>query len=226
MYIVIGGAGLFGLTLAEQLVSHHHDVLIVDPDPAACEYAQVEIGCMVHQGSATSPRVLESIGMRRADAAVGMMRHDAENLSFILLAKHYGVKRRMARMREREYEKPYILAGATVIASSIDPVIGQLMTAIEYPAIRSLMRIGKGDMEVFELKLPDDAAIAGWDVQTVAKHPDFPPGCNFVAVQAPEGAYQVARGDTVLVPGSLVILFALERDLQPLINLFSAPHLG
>jgi trk system potassium uptake protein TrkA len=226
MYIVIGGAGLFGLTLAEQLVAHHHDVLIVDPDPAACEFAQVEIGCMVHQDNATNPRALETVGIRRADAAVGMMRLDADNLAFILLAKHYGVKRRLVRMRERDYEKPYILAGATVVASSVDPVIGQLMTAIEYPAIRSLMRIGRGDMEVFELLVPDDAAIAGWDVQAVARHPEFPPGCNFVAVQAPEGPYQVARGDTVLHAGSLVILFALERDLQPLINLFSAPRLG
>jgi trk system potassium uptake protein TrkA len=226
MYIVIGGAGLYGLTLAEQLVAHHHDVLIIDPDPNACEYAQVEIGCMVSNGSATNPRTLESVGIRRADAAVGMMRRDAENLSFILLAKHYGVKRRLVRMRKRDYEKPFLLAGATVIANSVDPVVGQLLTAIEYPAIRSLMRIGKGDMEVFELLVPDDAAIAGWDVQTVARHADFPSGCNFVALQDPDGAYQVARGDTILQPGSLVILFALERHLQPLINLFSAPRLG
>ncbi len=225
MYIVIGGAGLYGLTLAEQLVARHHDVLIVDPDPVACDYAQVEIGCMVQRSSATSPKILESVGIRRADAAVGMMREDADNLSFILLAKHYGVKRRLVRMREREYEKPFILAGATVIANSVDPVVGQVLTAIEFPAIRSLMRIGKGDMEVFEIRVPDDAAVSGWDIRTVAAHPTFPSGCNFVAVQAPDGPYQVARGDTVLQAGSLVILFALERDLQPLINLFSAPGL-
>ncbi|MBC7544125.1 MAG: TrkA family potassium uptake protein [Candidatus Sericytochromatia bacterium] len=225
MYIVIGGAGLLGLTLAEQLVNHHHDVLIIDPDPAACEYAQVEIGCMVHQSSATSPKALESVGIRRADAAVGMMREDSANLSFILLAKHYGVKRRLVRMRERDYEKPYLLAGATVIASSVDPVVGQLLTAIEFPAIRSLMRIGKGDMEVFELRVPEDSLVSGWDIRTVAAHAEFPAGCNFVAVHHPEGPYQVARGDTVLHPGSLVILFALEHDLQPLINLFSAPRL-
>lgn len=226
MYVIIGGAGLFGLALAEQLVAHHHDVLIIDPDAQACEYAQIEIGCMVQQGSATSPKVLESVGIRRAGVVAAMMRNDADNLSFILLAKNYGVKRRLARLREREYEKPYMIAGATHIISSVDPVVGQLMTAIEYPAIKSLMRIGKGDMEVFEVSIPEDAALAGMDVRTVVKHPMFPPGCNFVALQDPGGDYQVARGDSVIMPGSDVILFAVERDLQPLIELLTAPRLG
>ena len=97
MYIVIAGGGLMGLSLAEHLVAHQHDVLVIDPDPAVCEYAQVEIGTMVHVGSATSAKTLEAVGLRRADIAVSMMRNDADNLAFILLAKSYGVERRLVR---------------------------------------------------------------------------------------------------------------------------------
>ena len=226
MYVVIAGAGLFGLTLAQQLVGHRYDVQVIDPDPDSCAYARLEIGCMACQGNAMSMKVLEGIGMRRADVAVGMMRQDSDNLSFLLLAQHFGVPRRLARVREPEFAEPYRLAGATAVADSVEPVIRQMMTAIEFPTINRLMPIGKGNMDVFELDVPANAAVAGWDVRTIANHPRFPSGCNFVAVQSPDGNYEVARGDTVIRAGGKVVMFAFANDVQAAVDLLAATQLA
>ena len=78
MYIVITGGGLTGTSLAERLIANKHDVLVIDPDPTVCDYLQVELGAMVHVSSATSPRTLDTIGLRRADIAVAMMRNDVD----------------------------------------------------------------------------------------------------------------------------------------------------
>jgi trk system potassium uptake protein TrkA len=223
MYIVIAGGGLMGLALAERLVAHQHDVLIIDPDPAVTEYAHVEIGTMVHTGSATNPKTLEAVGLRRADVAVAMMRNDAENLAFILLASSHGVPHRLVRMREKDFEQPYLLAGATTIASSVKPLIDQMMVSIEYPEIRALMRIGKGNIDVFELTVPLDAAIAGMTVEQIARNGGFPPTCNFVAVEPPGGAVEIARGTTEVPGGSNVILLAMEVDLELIIKLVTRP---
>lgn len=224
MYIVIAGGGLMGLALAERLVAHQHDVLVIDPDPTVTEYAQVEIGTMVHTGSATSPKSLDAVGIRRADIAVAMMRNDAENLAFILLAKSYGVPRRLVRLREKDYEEPYLIAGATAIASSVRPLIDQMMVNIEYPEIRALMRIGKGNIDVFEVYVPHDAAIAGMTVEQIVRVGGFPPACNFVAVEQPGGGVEVARGTTEVPGGTTVIMLAQELDLELIIRLVTRPR--
>lgn len=221
MYIVIAGGGLMGLSLAEQLVAHRHDVLVIDPDPAVCEYAQVEIGTMVHCGRATSTKTLEAVGIKRADIVVAMMRHDADNLSFLLLATAAGVPRRLVRMREKDFEAPYKLAGATAIASSVDPLIDQMMVNIEYPEIKALMRIGKRDIDVFEVTVPEDALIAGMTIERIAQTTPLPPTCNFVAVEFPDGTVEIARGQTVVPGGTNVIMLAKEVDLDLVIRLLT-----
>ncbi|MEB3196461.1 MAG: TrkA family potassium uptake protein [Candidatus Sericytochromatia bacterium] len=226
MYIVIAGGGLMGLSLAEALVAHRHDVLVIDPEPAVTEYAHTEIGAMVHTGSATDPRVLEAVGMRRADIAVAVMRNDALNLAFILLAKSFGVPRRLVRMREKDFEEAYRLAGATTIVSSVKPLIDQMMVNIEYPDIRSLMRFNKGNIDVFEVTVPPQADVAGLTVEAIARLPDFPPTCNFVAVENAYGTLEIARGTTEVPGGSTAILLAMEVDLDAVIRLLTRPRGG
>lgn len=222
MYIVIAGGGLFGTTLAEQLISHGHDVLIIDPDPAVCEYAQTEIGAMVQVGSATNTKTLEAVGIKRADIAVAMMRNDADNLAFILLANSYDVPRRMVRLRDKEFEPAYKLAGATAIASSVQPLIDQLMVGIEFPEIKALMRIGKGNIDVFEVTVPPNAVIAGMTVEGIVKTMGLPPTCNFVAVEPVGQPVEIARGTTEVPGGADVIMLAMEVDLQLIIQLLTA----
>lgn len=221
MYIVIAGAGLMGLTLAEELVARRHDVLLIDPDPAVCEFAHTEIGAMVHCGSATSTKTLEATGLRRADIAVGMMRNDADNLAFILLAQSLGVPTRIVRMREREFKEPYRLAGATTIASAVAPLVDQVLMSIEYPKLKALMRIGRGNIHVFQVTVPEDAQIAGMTVEAIARTQGLPPTCNFVAVEPPGGVMEITRGATLVPGGSTVIMLAMEADLQLIVELLT-----
>lgn len=236
MYVVIAGAGLFGLTLAERLIANKHDVMIIDPDAAICEYAQIELGAMAHVGSATSTKVLEAVGIKRADISVAMMRNDAENLAFTLLARSYGVARRLVRMREPDFEEPYRLAGATAIASSVTPVVEQLLVNIEYPEIQALMRLkpgagslasaatpdnGRSAIDIFEVAIPVDAFIAGMTVETIARLLEFPQTCNFVAVEPPDGGIEIARGTTEVPGGSNVIMLAMDVELAQVIRLLT-----
>jgi trk system potassium uptake protein TrkA len=40
MYVLIGGAGMMGLGLAQQLLKLGHTVAIIDTDPLACRFAR------------------------------------------------------------------------------------------------------------------------------------------------------------------------------------------
>jgi trk system potassium uptake protein len=51
MYVLIGGAGLIGLDLAQRLIELGHTVAMIDIDPIACRYARDRLGVMAFEGS-------------------------------------------------------------------------------------------------------------------------------------------------------------------------------
>jgi trk system potassium uptake protein TrkA len=69
MYVIIGGAGMMGLGLAQQLLKQGHTVAIIDIDPLACRFAREKIGVMAFEGSAVSTTVLLEAGIRQAGAS-------------------------------------------------------------------------------------------------------------------------------------------------------------
>ncbi|MNS20155.1 Trk system potassium uptake protein TrkA [compost metagenome] len=217
MFIVIAGGGLKGISLAAQLVGRH-DVLVIDRDPRVCDYVRDELGAMAHLGTATSTKTLEAIGLSRADVAVALMRDDADNLAFILLANRYGVRHRLVRMREPDFEQAFQLAGATGIVSSVAPIVDQLMIAIEYPGIKALNRLGKGRIDVFEVAVPDDGRVVGMAIEAIARLEDFPDSCSFVAVEAPDGTIAIAKGTTRIPPGAIVIVLAMAPELDRVLS--------
>ncbi|MBD0363689.1 MAG: TrkA family potassium uptake protein, partial [Coleofasciculus sp. C3-bin4] len=81
MYVLIGGAGLVGLNLAQQLVELGHTIAVIDIDPSACRYAREQVGVMAFDGSAVSIQLLREAGIRKADAVVAALRDDALNLA-------------------------------------------------------------------------------------------------------------------------------------------------
>lgn len=210
-----------GIGLAEALVALDHEVLVIDQDAAVCDYIQTEVGALAFVGRATSTKTLEAVGIRRADVAVALMREDANNLAFILLANNAGVPHRLARMRDKDFEPAYWLAGATEIASSVTPIVDQLVVSIEYPQIKTLTRLGKGNIDVFEVTVPDAAQVAGLTIEEIAQMDTFPPNCNFVAVEAPDGKIEIAKGTTRVPAGANVVVLAMDVDIGLVLKLLT-----
>lgn len=74
MYVLIGGAGLVGLSLAQKLVELGHTVAVIDIDPIACRYAREQVGAMAFEGSAVSTEVLLEAGIRKAGSLASCLK--------------------------------------------------------------------------------------------------------------------------------------------------------
>jgi trk system potassium uptake protein TrkA len=160
MYVLIGGAGIMGLRLAQQLMEMGHTVAVIDTDPLACHYAREKVGVMAFEGSAVSTTVLVEAGISKADAVAATLRNDALNLSLVMLARHYGVPHVVVRMRERDFAEPYRIAGASHIISTIDLAVTTMANAIEYPEVESMMHFEQGQVEVLKLPVPGNCYVA------------------------------------------------------------------
>lgn len=218
MYVLIGGAGLIGLNLAQQLVDLGHTVSLIDVDATACRYAREQMGVMAFQGSAVSTDILLEAGIRKADALAAVLRNDALNLAMVALAKHYGVSRILVRMRHRDFAEPYRIAGATSVISTIDLAVSTMVNAIEYPQVESVMHFEQDQIEVLKLPIPE-SHLAGRSLAQLAQDPCFPKGALIIGYQAhPHEDLVIPNGNTVLEAGSTVLMVTKPGAMHQVID--------
>ncbi|MBE9015133.1 TrkA family potassium uptake protein [Chroococcidiopsidales cyanobacterium LEGE 13417] len=219
MYVLIGGAGLVGLSLAQSLVELGHTVAIIDIDPIACRYAREQVGVMAFEGSAVNTEVLLEAGIRKADSVAAVLRHDALNLAMVTLAKHYGASHILARMRHRDFAEPLRLAGANHIVSTVDLAVATMVNAIEYPQVESMMHFEQGQIEVLKLSIPESCYVANRSVAEIARDPRFPAGSLIIGYQPhPHENLMIPNGSTVLEPNSTMLIVTKPGSLHQVID--------
>ncbi|OIP68864.1 MAG: potassium transporter TrkA [Oscillatoriales cyanobacterium CG2_30_40_61] len=219
MYVLIGGGGLVGLSLAQKLLELGHTVAVIDVDPTACRYAREKIGAMAFEGSAVSTDVLLEAGIRKATSLAAMLRSDALNLAMVTLAKHYGVPHILSRMRHPDFAQPLRLSGANHIVSTVELGVSTMVNAIEYPQVESMMHFEQGQIEVLKLPIPDRCRVAGRSVAAIAQDAQFPDNSLIVGYQPhPHDDLVIPNGSTVLAPGSTVLIVTKPGSLHQMID--------
>nr|WP_322714398.1 TrkA family potassium uptake protein [Nostoc sp. ChiSLP03a]MDZ8215645.1 TrkA family potassium uptake protein [Nostoc sp. ChiSLP03a] len=219
MYVLIGGAGLVGLSLAQKLVELGHTVAVIDIDPIACRYAREQVGAMAFEGSAVSTEVLLEAGIRKAGSLAAVLRSDALNLAMVTLAKHYGVTHILSRMRHPDFVEPLRIAGANHIISTVELSVSTMVNAIEYPQVESMMHFEQGQIEVLKLSIPNNCYVAGRSVAEIAQDSQFPTGSLIIGYQShPHEDLIIPNGSTILEPHSTVLIVTKPRCLHQVID--------
>lgn len=88
MHIVIMGCGRVGSTLASRLDHEGHEVVVIDTDPYAFRRLPSDFRGEKLVGSGVDEHVLESAGIRRAEAFLSLTQGDNRNLLAAQIAKH------------------------------------------------------------------------------------------------------------------------------------------
>ncbi|KAB8316491.1 TrkA family potassium uptake protein [Tolypothrix campylonemoides VB511288] len=219
MYVLIGGAGLVGLCLAQKLVELGHTIAVIDIDPNACHYAREQVGAMAFEGSAVSIEVLLEAGIRKADALAAVLQDDALNLAMVTLARHYGVPHILSRMRHPDFVEPLRLAGANHIISTVDLAVSTMVNAIEYPEVESMMHFEQGQIEVLKLSISNNCYVVGRSVAEIAQDSRFPTGSLIIGYQPhPHEDLMIPNGSTVLEPDSTVLIVTKPGTLHQVID--------
>jgi len=196
MFILIGGAGIIGGALAEQLACNKHDVVAIDSDRQACEDLTARTGVVAVHGNATDAEILEQAGVGKADVAVATMRSDGSNLAFSLLARRYGVKRIFSRMRKRQSKPAFDLAGVTKTLAITDVFLNRLVIEIERPNVRHVATFGEGKANIVIFRVTQGSPAADKSVAELTQMKHFPDDCVIA------GIYREVTGDFIFPRGS------------------------
>lgn len=223
MRIVIAGAGLVGGGLARRLGTGKHDVTVIDSNREACERTYSQLGVSTICGSATSINTLEDAELNRADCAAAAMGNDSDNLCFSLLAKHMGVPRIIARMRDPRYEEPYKVAGVTRVLNIVGLYINQFTWEIEQPAMQEVTALGQGRASIVFVNVPQGSRAAGRTIAEIAKDERFPADCVIVGIlRSASGDFVVPRGHVSLEAGDRVYLAAHTGAIREAVRFVGA----
>ncbi|SDC39937.1 MULTISPECIES: potassium channel family protein [unclassified Candidatus Frackibacter] len=218
MYIIIAGGGIVGRNLTKRLAANH-DVVVIDVDREICERIYSQYGAISICGNATQIDVLREAGIEKCDVAVGVMRNDADNLAFSLLAKNYGLERILVRMREPEYESAYKMAGATNIAGAMEMMVDKFVVDIEQPEIQKVISLEDGKAEISIVTIPEKAKCSGLTVSEIVNSKGFPEKCVIAGIFDQEvDELIIPRGNKRINSNNKVFLVATRENIEKAAN--------
>ncbi|MDO5671823.1 MAG: TrkA family potassium uptake protein [Actinomycetaceae bacterium] len=175
MRTVIAGAGSVGRSIARELLSHGHEVTLVDIEPDAMRVASVAQAEWI-LADACSPEALVKAGIEQCDAMVAATGDDRANLVISLLSKsEFGVPKVVARVNNPKNEWMFDDSWGVDVQVSTPRIMTSLVE--EAVSIGALVRIFSFQMTgaaMYSAVLPPDAPLTGrkvgdihWPLQAV-----------------------------------------------------------
>ena len=103
MRIVVVGAGKMGYSIAKLLADGSYDVVVIEQDDERRQVVKDSLDVLTIQGNGCTPDVLDMPEVRNADVFIAVTDSDEVNLVACRMAKAFGAKHTVARVRNEEY---------------------------------------------------------------------------------------------------------------------------
>lgn len=211
MKIIIVGCGKIGTTLAEQLSSEHHDLVVIDTNPQKIQQLSESIDVMGIVDNGASINVLSDAGIEDAHLLIAVTGSDELNLLCCVIAKKVSKCHTIARVRNPLYNKERnFIRKSLGITMIINPELAsaiEISRLLRFPSAIELETFAKGRVELLKFKLLPEFRLSGMSVMEIVDKLR----CNVLICG-------VERGEEVFIPSGNFIL--QDNDL---ISIMASP---
>ena len=218
MRVVIAGAGKVGRSIATELLTHDHPVLLIDSDPS--NFRTTLAGATWLEADACEISSLDGARLQDSDVVIAATGDDKVNLVVSLLAKtEYGVPRVVARVNHPKNEWLFTEAWGVDVAVSTPRLLSALVEeAVSVGDVVRLFEFEQGENNLVELTLPEGSPVIGDRVSEVA----WPPDTALVTILRDARVIIPTPDDTLEIGDELLFVAAAEdeKELQRVL----APH--
>ena len=203
MRVVVAGGGAVGTFLAEDLAKSHHDVLIIERDPAAAERLPSAANIRTLNADACEVEVLHRAALAEADVVVAATGDDEDNLVISLLAKQeFAVPRVIARVNHPKNHWLFNESWGVDVAVSTPHLLSSLVEeAVSVGSLVRLLEFERSKSRLVEVTLDESSPAANLSIESLG----LPNGAAVVAIVR-ESRVVMPYRDTVLGSGDEVIL--------------------
>lgn len=211
MNILIVGGGKVGISLADMLSLHGHQVTVIEMRDAVFVKNQRLVPTVRHiLGDGCNPVILREAGVDNMDAVVAVTGDDEDNLVVAKLAKHeYGVARVVARINNPKNEWLFTPKLGVDIALSHASLLARLIhEELSLGDLVPLLKLSQGRISLAEIVIPPDSPAVGKRVEEL----HLPKDC-VLATLLRDGQPLIPRSDTVLAAHDRVIAL-VQSDQQ------------
>jgi len=155
MKIIIVGCGRFGSELAYRLSKLGHELAVIDNTPAAFHNLPPDFLGRAIEGDALSQDVLFRAGIKHADALAAVTNSDVLNAVIARVAQTvFGLKNVVVRNYD-PIDRLMFEAFSAQVISSTSWGAQRIEELICQPEIKTVLSAGNGEIEVYELKVPE-----------------------------------------------------------------------
>ena len=202
MKVVIVGAGNVGFSVAADLCSSGHEVLVIEEDDVLVNRLKPQLDCWWFIGDGCEVRTLQEAQVAEAEVVVAATGDDEDNLVVSLLAKQeFAVPRIIARVNHPKNRWMFNETWGVDVAVSTPHLMTSLVDeAVSVGTLVRLFTFADGNAHLVEATLDQDSPSAGKSIAEL----DVPRDASIVSVLR-DRRVVVPRGDTVIEVGDEVI---------------------
>jgi trk system potassium uptake protein TrkA len=215
--VVIAGAGSVGSTIAKELLSHGHEVLLIDPKPETVGRGGLD-GASWLIGDACELTTLKDAQLQDADVVVSATGDDKVNLVVSLLAKtEFGVARTVGRVNNPKNDWMFDDSWGVDVAVNTPRLMTALVEeAVEVGDLVRLLTLQTGVASMVEFTVPAASPLAGSTVGSVP----WPQDATLVAILRDDAPITPSSDDVIEDGDELffVTTIAAEDDLRALLS--------
>jgi len=227
MRIVVIGAGEVGRHLCQQLSMEDHEVILIDRNADHLRRVERDLNILAIEGNGASYRILGKAGLSKADLFIAVTDIDEVNLIACIIAKEYGVRRRVARVKSEEYlsEGSPLKEQSLGIDLLINPDQVMAQEILRISAVSEAFEVvdfAHGEVVLVGYQLKEDNPVCG---ASLAELKDLKGLYDFVIVAiVRDGETLIPRGSDVVQQGDRIYLVVRRNDtgaVEELLNLKS-----
>ncbi|ETX05116.1 MAG: hypothetical protein ETSY2_24900 [Candidatus Entotheonella gemina] len=204
MRLVIVGAGEVGYHIASRLSRERHDVTVIDQSQPLIERLQEELDVLAYRGHGASAATLEQAGIAQADMLIAVTNSDEVNLVSCLLAREYGVGKRIARINDPDFQRSRLVEagrsiGIDLLINPSQAVAEEIWHLIKSPGAEEAADFLAGEVKLLSFLVQPTAPIAHQRLRDFALRVEPSQSFLIVAIQR-ERTTIIPTGNTVIEP--------------------------
>lgn len=206
------------INIARALQKEIDSVIYIDPDIEHGNLAAAKLhGIDVLHGNGDDVDVLKEANVRFADFFIAASEHNDENVMSCLLAKSEGAREAIAIVNDDQHTDLFLSIGINHIINPRQLTANGILNAILPGYVSAALHIQKTDIDVMRLRVSASAPVAHKPLKRSWKRVL---GVSIVGAVLRDDAMIIPTGDTILLPGDLVIVFTRAVGIRRVRKLF------